>query len=477
MGKRKSGNIQGRKGRQFSEELKGVSLDQILIVPIDAAKHHPKALICNYFGDIIEDSFFFSVNSTGLTKLVSKIRDSTKACAAQRILIGIEATGHYHEDIVRNLEKQGYQVTIINPYTTSEERASALNWAKTDDLDLAAIAVALMRNKGTESKLPSGIYDKLLTATRARRSEVNKRSTLQIKIRQLMDMIWPGFQGIPEVKNGKPQLNLIFSDFWGKTSCFLMHHYPLPQQVLNLGAEGLRQLSKEHNLKIRSDTIQKLLHSAHLALFKSPEDLEIERFLLQMKLDDLERANQKIATLERIIEALLVQTPGVLLLSVPEIGVTSAAEFTAEVGPIGQFTNPGQIIKKAGTNPLVKQTGGGEPVYGPISKQGNPCLRKVIYSIGFNLATGRTNPYFKAFADRLKTAGKKGSQVWIATGNKFIKVAFALLRDKKLFNPPLLDGQSLTKNVLAKLQDENNQLVAQKTLTDLLNTQVKEKAC
>jgi len=76
-----------------------------------------------------------------------------------------------------------------------------------------------MRNKGTESKLPSGIYDKLLTATRARRSEVNKRSTLKIEIRQLMDVIWPGFQGIPEVKNGKPQLKQIFSDFWGKTSC------------------------------------------------------------------------------------------------------------------------------------------------------------------------------------------------------------------------------------------------------------------
>lgn len=56
MGKSKSGNIQGRKGKHFAEELKGISLDQILIVPIDAAKYHPKALICNYFGDILEES-------------------------------------------------------------------------------------------------------------------------------------------------------------------------------------------------------------------------------------------------------------------------------------------------------------------------------------------------------------------------------------------------------------------------------------
>ena len=474
MGKFKSRNIQGQKGRRFSEQLKGISLDQVLIVPIDAAKHHPKALICNYFGDILEESFFFAINSLGLKEFDNKIRNCAKVCDAKRILIGIEATGHYHEDVVRYLESHGYQVTIINAYTTSEERSSALSWTKTDDLDLAAIAAAIMRNKGTESKLPSGIYDKLLTATRARRSEVNKRSTLQTEIRQLMDTIWPGFQGTSEVKNGKPRVEKIFYGFWCKTSCFLMRYYPQPQQVLTLGADGLHRLSKEHKLYMRSETIKKLLYAAEISIIKSSEDLEIELLFLQMKLDDLERANQKITVLEQKIEELLVQTPGVLLLSMPEIGVISAAEFTAGTGPIGQYTHAGQIIKKAGTNSLVKQTGGDEPVYGRISKQGNPNFRLVIHNIGFSLATGKTNPYFKAFANRLKANGKKPRQAWIATGNKFIKVAFSLLRDKKLFNPPLWDGPPLTKEVLPKIKDKKNQLIAQNTLDILLNQQ---KAC
>jgi hypothetical protein len=101
-------------------------------------------------------------------------------------------------------------------------------------------------------------------------------------------------------------------------------------------------------------------------------------------------------------------------------------------------------------------------------------LRSVIHSIGFSLASGRTNPYFKAFADRLKANGKKGSQRWIATGNKFIKVAFALLRDRKLFNPPLWDGHPLTKNILAKLQEDDNRIVAQQTLNNLLNLKVQQ---
>jgi hypothetical protein len=39
---------------------------------------------------------------------------------AERIFIGVEATGHYYEDIVRELGKCGYGVTIINAATTYE---------------------------------------------------------------------------------------------------------------------------------------------------------------------------------------------------------------------------------------------------------------------------------------------------------------------------------------------------------------------
>jgi transposase len=472
MGKNR--NIQGQKGCRFSEELRGVSLDQILVVPIDAAKYHPKALICNYFGDILEDSFFFSVNSAGLDELSTKIHQCAKACKATRILIGIEATGHYHEDIVRELEKRGFQVTIINAYTTSEERTSSLNWTKTDDIDLAAIAVAIRHNKGTESKLPNGIYDKLLTATRARRSEVNKHSALQIEIRNLMDVIWSGFQAITEVRNGKAETKPIFSDFWGNAPVFLMRHYPEPKQILALGSEGLNRLSKEHRLKMRSHTIEKLLYAAEMAFNKSSDELEVELMLLPMKLDQLDQINKNVRILEQKIEKLLVQTPGVLLLSLPEIGLVTAAEFTAEAGPIEQYTNSRQIIKKAGTNPLVSQTGGGAPSYGRISKQGNPWFRTVIYSIGFNLANGKTNPYFKMFAQRLKANGKKGRQIWIATGNKFIKVAFALLRNKRLFNPPLWNGLPLTKDVVSKIKAKANKDVAQKTLDNLLKLNLTE---
>jgi transposase len=431
MGTTKQYHIQGKKGSRFRDQLRGVNLEQVLIVAIDAAKLHQKALICNYFGDVIEKPFFFSVNVDGISFLYSKINRAIKDHEAQRIFLGVEATGHYYEDIVRLLGERGFGVQILNAYTTFEERASALNWCKTDDIDLVAIAHAIMNNKGTEFTLAEGIQRQLLTLTRARRQEIRKRSTLQMEIRVLMDHIWREFQGYAVEESKKRKKVKIFSDFWGKSALFFMKHYPHPSYILNLGEVGLRKLSKEHNLKLRQSTIQKILYAANQALSRPLEDLGPERLLLNMKIQDLNKLNNNIATLEKEIEPLLLETDGKLLLTVPGIGLVSAAELYSEIGDVSQYDNPGQIIKKAGTNPIMKQSGGGQGYFGRISKQGNPHLRYIIYNVGRCLSMH--NKDLQPFTERLKEKGKHSRKVFIALGNKFLKIAFAMLRDKKAF--------------------------------------------
>ena len=108
----------------------------------------------------------------------------------------------------------------------------------------------------------------------------------------------------------------------------------------------------------------------------------------------------KIDELEQEIESLLLQTDGRLLLTVPGMGVSTSAELFAEMGNITHFTHAGQLIKKAGTNPIVKQTGGTKGSYRRISKQGNNHLRYVVYLAGRNLCLH--NQDLKAFYLRLK---------------------------------------------------------------------------
>lgn len=427
----KSQHIQGSKGSQFSQQLRGVNLEQVLIVAIDAAKLHQKALICNYFGDIIAKPFFFSVNQSGMQTLTHTIEDAMASTGALRLFIGVEATGHYYEDIVRQMAKQGYLVQILNAYTTFEERASALNWCKTDDLDLVAIAHALKNNKATEFRLAEGLERQLHLLTRARRSEIRKRSTLRMEIRTLMDRVWREFQGYADHENGRARKIKVFSDFWGKASLFFMEHYPHPAAIRKLGETGLRELSIQHNLKLRATTIRKLLLVAAESLSSDEQTLRPEILLLQLKLQDLRAFHSKLEILEQEIEALLLQTDGRLLLTVAGLGVSTAAELYAELGNISDYTHAGQLIKKAGTNPIVKQTGGSAGSYGKISKQGNSHLRYVVYLVGRSLCLH--NPDLKPFYERLKSRGKHSRSIIVAMGNKMLKIAFAMLRDKKPF--------------------------------------------
>jgi Transposase and inactivated derivatives len=428
----KSQHIQGLKGTKFSQQLRGVNLEQVLVVAIDAAKLHQKALICNYFGDVIEKPFFFSVSQSGMKILYDAIETAIRDTGAVRLFLGIEATGHYYEDIVRQMAMHGYHVQILNAYTTSEERASALSWCKTDDLDLVAIAHALRNNKATESRLAEGLQRQLRTLTRARRSEIRKRSTLRMEIRTLLDIVWREYQGFAEHQNGRARKIKVFSDLWGKASLFFMEHYPHPALVLQLGEDGLRKLSVQHNLKLRTTAIRKLLHIAKESLAPDEQTLRPELMLLHMKLQDLRAFDVKIATLDREIESLLLQTDGRLLLTVPGLGVSTASELYSEIGNVSDYQHAGQLIKKAGTNPIVKQTGGSAGSYRKISKQGNSHLRYVTYLAGRSLCLH--NEDLKPFYERLKSRGKHERAIFVAMGNKMLKIAFAMLRDTQPFH-------------------------------------------
>lgn len=79
---------------------------------------------------------------------------------------------------------------------------------------------------------------------------------------------------------------------------------------------------------------------------------------------------------------------------------TAAVELYSEEEDVSQYENPGQIIKKAGTNPIIKQSGGGKRYFGRISKQGKPHLRYIIYNLGCSPAMH--NKVLQAFVTRIK---------------------------------------------------------------------------
>lgn len=105
-----------------------------------------------------------------------------------------------------------------------------------------------------------------------------------MEIRIAMDHIWREYQGFALIDGNKRKTQKVFSDYFGKSSLFFMEHYPHPSFILNLEELGLRKLSKEHNLKLRKTTIEKLLYSSEQALVRPVEDLEPDTLILKINL-------------------------------------------------------------------------------------------------------------------------------------------------------------------------------------------------
>ncbi|MCG1027117.1 IS110 family transposase [Virgibacillus halodenitrificans] len=228
-----------------------------------------------------------------------------------------------------------------------------------------------------------------------------------------------------------------------------MEHYPHPADILELGEIGLRKISKDNKLRIRQSTLESLLFIANRSLTRQKEELRPELLILKMKIEELKQLDEHIACLEEEIEHTLLQTDGHLLLSVRGIGVVTAAEFYSELGDISQYDNPNQLIKKAGTNPIVIQSGGGKGYFGKISKQGNRNLRFIVYTVGKCLA--QHNQDLKLFYNRLKDKGKHPRKIYVAMGNKFIKIAFAMLKNKQPFESTL-EGYHIYNEYKKKLR-------------------------
>lgn len=69
-------------------------LTEHIVVAIDFAKYMPKAMISNFFGEILENSFYLAPNQEGFQLLQSRIEACIERVQAKGVLVGIESTGH-----------------------------------------------------------------------------------------------------------------------------------------------------------------------------------------------------------------------------------------------------------------------------------------------------------------------------------------------------------------------------------------------
>jgi transposase len=151
----------------------------------------------------------------------------------------------------------------------------------------------------------------------------------------------------------------------------------------------------------------------------------------------LEALAAQIARIDRELAALATAEaePGPqlrLLTSIPGLGLVTAATLLASL-PIDRLTNPRQVAAYVGLCPQERSSGSsirGRARTGPL---GPAHLRKALYMPA--LVAMRANPTLRAFADRLRRAGKRPKVIVVAVMRKLLLLAWAILRTGQPFSP------------------------------------------
>ena len=103
----------------------------MIYVGVDIAKLNHFASAISSDGEIIIEPFKFTNDNDGFQLLISKLESFDK----NSLIIGLESTAHYGDNLVRYLVAKNYKVCVLNPIKTSTMRKNNIRKTKTDKID------------------------------------------------------------------------------------------------------------------------------------------------------------------------------------------------------------------------------------------------------------------------------------------------------------------------------------------------------
>ena len=127
--------------------------------------------------------------------------------APSQILIGMEVTSGYGENLYHELEQQGYVLCLLHPGQTNQFHREQGLRAKTDRLDAMTIARVLLSGEARTGYIPSERVATYRELVRLHTQLSDEAARYQIEIQALLVELFPEFT--PE-QSGAPSSSCFF---------------------------------------------------------------------------------------------------------------------------------------------------------------------------------------------------------------------------------------------------------------------------
>ena len=380
-------------------------------IGIDISKFKHDCAVIDDAGDVVTPSWSFANDHEGFLQLKALL-DSL----GLETRIGLESTGHYGTNLKLFLEACGHTFMEFNPLLINRfVKSKSLRKTKTDSIDCEMIARYLMT---VEYKpYPPSFYhtEKLKSLTRFRDNLVRQRSRQLVELTNILDKVFPEF---------KP----FFKGKFSTTALYILANYSSPEKIANMNSksyESLRKLSRGR-FSATDFTALKLLARNTIG---HPDDFLLHE--MAIVIDIFSQLDSKIDETEALIrECVLEINPP--MLTIPGIGIESAAVILAEFGDFSKFENPAQLLSFAGMEPGYFQSGTSETT-GKMVKHGSSYLRYTLMNCARSVAN--YEPTFAEYYAKKRAQGKTFRVALSHTAKKLLRVLFTVQTKNLVYDP------------------------------------------
>ena len=220
---------------------------------IDVSKKTARYFILDEEGSKLK-AFTLDSNKESLESLPERFK--SLSITANNLLIGIEATGSFWENIYSFIKNKGFNIVLLNPYNTNKFREALAKKAKTDDIDALVIAQLLRTGEYVQSQVAEEDIQALRELTNLRYEFVKERKNLQRQVYSLLTIIFPEYD------------KTVIAKPFSQASMAILSEYPTAKHLADAKPKKIEKIVRKiqgNNFSI--EEIQNLIDAAKNSIY------------------------------------------------------------------------------------------------------------------------------------------------------------------------------------------------------------------
>lgn len=378
-------------------------------------------------------SFSLANSHDGSTQLVKRIFAAMTSNNIDSVLIGLEATSVYGDNLVYFLKEDATlasfdrKIHVLNPKQVNKFKESYNDLPKNDYIDAFVIADCLRFGRiNKEVYMDDYRYKALQNLTRARYFTV---TNLTKEKQRFINVLFKKYSTMTQEK--------VFSDTFSTTALAVYEKFESAETLAKMDLQELTAfiMEKGKNRFPDPDAVAKALQKAARSSYRLPKTVnDSVNQVLAISITSIRALESQIKAFDKAITKQMELLPNVLI-SIPGIGPVLSAGIMAEIGDINRFQNQAALAKYAGLAWQQHQSGDFEAQTTRMIHSGNRFLKYYLCEAAFSLVRC-DKEYNRFYHIKYKEVNRfQHKRALALTARKFVRLVFALLKDNRLYRP------------------------------------------